>query len=144
MVSVQNSADIDRGELVPNTFELGDTVYHYGLGAGGTPRTGAALAWYPDSFTWAGALYGGDSGSAVRIQTLKAAGNLTHGLATGPMGLVPLGIGYGTRITKILSMISSWSLVNSYVVGGASPLMACPPGTPPTFVRRWVHGRRRR
>ena len=136
LVSVQNPADIDRGELVPNTFELGDTVYHYGHGVGmwtgGTPRTGAALAWYPDSFTWAGALYGGDSGSAVRIQDLKAAGNLTHGLADGVTGLVPLGLGYGTRITKILSMISSWSLVNSYVVGGASPVLACPPGTPPT------------
>lgn len=134
LVSVNNPADLDRGELVPGTFELGDTVFHYGhgvgMGTGGTPRTGAALAWYPDSFTWAGALYGGDSGSAVRIQDLKAAGNLTHGLADGATGLVPLALGYGTRINKILSMISSWSMVNSYAVSGS--VMACPPGTPPT------------
>lgn len=134
LVSAPNPADIDRGELMPGTFELGDTVYHYGhgvgMGTGGTPRTGAALAWYPDSFTWAGALYGGDSGSAVRIQDLKAAGNLTHGLADSATGLVPLGLGYGTRIGKILSMVSSWSLVNSYAVNGTA--MACPPGTPPT------------
>ncbi|MEO7803600.1 MAG: hypothetical protein ABIS18_03970, partial [Actinomycetota bacterium] len=136
LVSVPNPIGTGRGELVPSTLELGDTVYHYGhgvgMGTGGTARAGAALAWYPDSFTWAGALYGGDSGSAVRIQDLKAAGNLTHGLADGTTGLVPLGLGYGTRITKILSMISSWSLVNSFAVNGATPVMACPPGTPPT------------
>lgn len=136
LVSVPNPADIDRGELVPGTFELGDAVFHYGhgvgMGTGGTPRTGAALAWYPDSFTWAGALYGGDSGSAVRIQDLRAAGNLTHGLSDGTTGLVPLGLGYGTRIAKILSMMSAWSLVNSYAVNGQTPVMACPPGTPPT------------
>ena len=135
LVSVQNPVKF-QGELIPSTFDLGDTVYHYGhgvgMGTGGTPRTGAALAWYPDSFTWAGTLIGGDSGSAVRIQDLKAAGNLTHGLVDGLTGLVPLGVGYGTRITKILSMISSWSLVNSYAVNGDTPVMLCPPGTPPT------------
>jgi len=135
LVSVQNPVKF-QGELIPSTFDLGDTVYHYGhgvgMGTGGTPRTGATLAWYPDSFTWAGAVYGGDSGSAVRIQDLKAAGNLTHGLADAFTGLVPLGVGYGTRITKILSMVSSWSLVNSYAVNGDTPAMLCPPGTPPT------------
>lgn len=121
VVSVDNPINF-QGELIPSTFDLGNTVWHYGhgvgVGTGGTPRTGAGLAWYPDSYTWGGVLYGGDSGSAVRIEDLSAAGNLTHGL--GIAGVVPLPVGYGTRITKIQQMVGSWQMVNS-------PL--CPPGS---------------
>jgi hypothetical protein len=114
LVSVPNPVKF-QGELIPSTFKLGDTVFHYGhgvgVGTGGTPRSGAALSWYPSSYTWAGVLYGGDSGSAVRIHDLKAAGNLTHGLGIG--GVVPLPVGYGTRISKMLSIAKGYSLVNS-------------------------------
>jgi hypothetical protein len=108
-------------------------VAHYGhglvVGTGGTPRAGMGFelepspikgldfTWDGTSYSWAGLLGGGDSGSAVRIGTLPAVGNLTHGI--GVAGLpTPSPIGWGTKITTITG--SGWSLVNS-------PL--CPPGS---------------
>ncbi len=114
----------DGGEPLP--------VAHYGHGAvggtGGTPRAGVGfeaplrgwdLQWDADSIVWAGYVYGGDSGSAVRVAQLPAVSNLTHGI--GVTGLEPSPIGWGTRVTTITG--SGWALDNS-------PL--CPPGTPDT------------
>jgi hypothetical protein len=114
-------------------------VAHYGQGLvggfPGTPRAGMGFEltreqqqeltsivgikgvdwdWDDDSIVWAGYLYGGDSGSPVRIGQLPAVSNLTHGI--GVTGLEPSVVGWGTRVTTVTS--SGWTLVNS-------PL--CPP-----------------
>jgi len=102
-------------------------VAHYGhgvgVGTGGTPRAGMGFAldkdpigvkgtdwdWDSDSIIWAGMINGGDSGSAVRVGTLPAVSNLTHGI--GITGLEPSAIAWGTRVSTITS--SGWTLVNS-------------------------------
>src|SRR5215210_1451397 len=114
-------------------------VAHYGHGLvggfPGTPRAGMGFEltdeqvkdlnsvvrikgvdwdWDDDSIVWAGYLYGGDSGSPVRIGQLPAVSNLTHGI--GITGLEPSVLGWGTRVTTVTS--SGWSLMDS-------PL--CPP-----------------
>jgi hypothetical protein len=114
-------------------------VAHYGHGLvggfPGTPRAGMGFEltkeqqdqlnsivqikgvdwdWDADSIVWAGYLYGGDSGSPVRIGQLPAVSNLTHGI--GVTGLEPSVLGWGTRATTVTS--SGWALQNS-------PL--CPP-----------------
>jgi hypothetical protein len=114
-------------------------VAHYGHGLvggfPGTPRAGMGFEltdeqvhdlnqvvhirgvdwdWDDDSIVWAGYLYGGDSGSPVRIGQLPAVSNLTHGI--GFTGLEPSVVGWGTRVTTITG--SGWTLMNS-------PL--CPP-----------------
>ncbi len=57
-------------------------VVHYGhglaIGTGGTPRAGLALTWKANAYGWDGEAIFGDSGSAVRIDSLQAAGDLTH------------------------------------------------------------------
>jgi hypothetical protein len=107
-------------------------VAHYGHGLvggfPGTPRAGMGFEltdqqsrnlkgfikgvdwdWDADSIVWAGYLYGGDSGSPVRIAQMPAVSNLTHGI--GVTGLEPSVLGWGTRVTTITS--SGWTLVNS-------------------------------
>jgi hypothetical protein len=102
-------------------------VFHYGhgvgVGTGGTPRAGMGFAlaedpigvkgtdwdWDADSIVWAGLINGGDSGSGVRVGTLPAVSNLTHGI--GITGLEPSAIAWGTRVTTITS--GGWQLVNS-------------------------------
>ena len=104
-------------------------VFHYGhglgVGTGGTPRAGMGfslengtlpikirgldLTWDSDSIVWAGLINGGDSGSGVRIGTLPAVSNLTHGI--GITGLEPSALAWGTRVTTITN--SGWQLVNS-------------------------------
>ena len=102
-------------------------VFHYGhgvgIGTGGTPRAGMGFAlaedplgvkgtdwdWDEDSIVWAGLINGGDSGSGVRVGTMPAVSNLTHGI--GITGLEPSAIAWGTRVTTITS--SGWQLVNS-------------------------------
>jgi hypothetical protein len=91
-----------------------ETVAHYGhglvIGTGGTPRVGVALSWRSTAFGWDGAGIFGDSGSAVRVTDLKAAGNLTH-LVVDTRWL-PSYIA-GTRIGKMLSLAKGWSLASS-------------------------------
>ena len=108
------------------------TIFHYGhglgIGTGGTPRAGVGLGWKTDAFGWASPAIYGDSGSAVRIGDLKAAGDLTHLLVF--VGRFPdswlqdwAGTGSvigGTRIGKMLQIASGYSLVSSPV---------CPPGS---------------
>jgi len=114
-------------------------VAHYGQGLvggfPGTPRAGMGFEltkeqqdqlnsiarikgvdwdWDDNSIVWAGYLYGGDSGSPVRIGQLPAVSNLTHGV--GITGLEPSVLGWGTRVTTVTG--SGWTLQNS-------PL--CPP-----------------
>lgn len=107
---VNNWNPIVKGE---NPVEAGETIYHYGhglvLGTGGTARGGAATAWTTDAYFWAGAVIFGDSGSAARIQDLKAAGDVTHLV----IDLKYPAYNAGTRISKMLSLASGYSLVNS-------------------------------
>lgn len=99
-----------RGE---NPIEAGEGIFHYGhglgIGTGGTPRAGVATAWTTDAYYWAGAVIFGDSGSAARIQDLRAAGNVTHLV----VDLKYPAYNAGTRITKMLSLAKGYSLVNS-------------------------------
>jgi hypothetical protein len=117
-------------------FSGGDPqpVAHYGHGlvggAAGTPRAGMGFEltpaqeqelenfvnirgvdwdWDDDSIVWAGYIYGGDSGSAVRIGQLPAVSNLTHGI--GVTGLEPSVVAWGTRVTTVTN--SGWTLVDS-------------------------------
>ena len=117
-------------------FSGGDPqpVAHYGHGlvggAPGTPRAGMGFElteeqqqelnsivrirgvdwdWDDDSIVWAGYIYGGDSGSAVRIAQLPAVSNLTHGI--GITGLEPSVLAWGTRVTTVTG--SGWTLVDS-------------------------------
>ena len=102
-------------------------VAHYGhgvgVGTGGTPRAGMGFAleedpigikgtdwdWDSDSIIWAGLINGGDSGSGVRVGTLPAVSNLTHGI--GITGLEPSAIAWGTRVTTVTG--GGWQLVSS-------------------------------
>ena len=96
-------------------------VKHFGhglvVGAGGTPRAGAAPVWTARNsraFGWYGVGAPGDSGSAVNVATGEGAGNFTHiviqDLQEGNE-LLP-GMLTGTRLTYILQVASGWSLVN--------------------------------
>ena len=100
-----------------------ETVWHYGhgvgIGTGGTPRAGVALTWQDDAYGWDGAAIFGDSGSAVRVTDLRAAGDLTH-LVVDPEFL-PSFIA-GTRIGKIEEINGAWTMVNASLcpLGGAA------------------------
>ena len=102
-------------------------VAHYGhgvgVGTGGTPRAGVGFSlaqdpklvrgvdwdWDDDSIVWAGLINGGDSGSGVRVATMPAVSNLTHGI--GITGLEPSALAWGTRVTTVTNQ--GWQLVNS-------------------------------
>lgn len=96
-----------------NPIEAGESIHHYGhglgIGTGGTSRAGVATAWTTDAFYWAGAVIFGDSGSAARVGNFQAAGDVTHLI----VNLKFAAYNAGTRITKMLSLASGWSLVNS-------------------------------
>ena len=87
----------------------GDLVQHAGhglvIGTGGTPRAGVVVyrgegdTGGSDAFAWAGAASPGDSGSAVRLSSGEAAGDLTH-LVVG--GKYAPGDVAGTSIEKML------------------------------------------
>jgi hypothetical protein len=97
-------------------------VFHYGhglaIGTGGTPRAGLALTWTGNAYGWDGEGIFGDSGSAVRIDSLQAAGNLTH-LVVDPKW-VPSFIA-GTRIGK-MEQIAGRPLANSPLCTSTSDL----------------------
>lgn len=108
---------------IPKLFRGQDTsveleqVAHYGhglgVGTGGTPRTGVSLYWDADAFYWDSPAAPGDSGSAVRISTLEAAGDLTHLIVDTKK---PGAIVAGTRITKMMQ-IGGGTLVDSQYCG---------------------------
>jgi hypothetical protein len=105
-------ADLTTGDLslTPNPA-LAQGIVHYGhgtgIGAGGTPRSGAAITWLPDHFTFFGAITPGDSGSGSNTLTgdtvganREAAGINTHVYVDGSMR-TGVGIMAGTRATKV-------------------------------------------
>jgi hypothetical protein len=90
-------------------------VNYYGHGyefavAQGKPGAGGAFFPSTDFYTWAGTSLPGDSGSGVMVGAL-AAGDLTHGLG---IDIVPLPVGYGTRMAKIFKILGrGFYMVNS-------------------------------
>jgi hypothetical protein len=96
-----------------NQSNVTQVVAHYGHGVGpgtgGTARAGVAGDWRANAYGFAGAAYKGDSGSPVRVIDYRAAGNLTH-LIVGTNWLHNFIV--GTRITKILNIISDWKMVS--------------------------------
>src|SRR4051812_47545450 len=99
-----------------------------GFGATGTARSGVAPLWYANSYAWYGPSFEGDSGSGVVVgvdpstgSAMEAAGNLTH-LVEYDLSLKYLpGMMAGTRMSKILSIASGWTLVNGSPVGVTAP-----------------------
>ena len=90
---------------------LAQTIVHYGhgagVGAGGTPRAGEAIAWLPDHFMFTGAIAPGDSGSGANTllgdavgANMQAAGIITHIWVDGLMR-DGIGIMGGTRASKV-------------------------------------------
>lgn len=96
------------GPTASGSPQVGDVVEHAGhglvIGTGGTPRAGVVVYRGPgdtggDAFAWVGAASPGDSGSAVRLATGEAAGDLTHLVVGGPY--VPGDVA-GTTIARML------------------------------------------
>jgi hypothetical protein len=92
---------------------LAQSIVHYGhgtgVGAGGTPRAGAAIDWQQTRFTMFSALSFGDSGSGVNAvtgdtegTTMEAAGIFTH-FSLPWLDLMSSGVGImaGTRATQV-------------------------------------------
>ena len=114
----------------PNPF-LAQTIVHYGhgtgVGAGGTPRAGEAIAWGSTHFMFFGAISPGDSGSGANTlagdtvgANMEAAGIMTH-LYIDPLMRKGLGIMGGTRATSV-----SGTLANGQIVPYPAPLPGLP------------------
>lgn len=97
---------------VPAPIDYYGHGYHFAVSQG---KGGGGEAFFPSTlwYTWAGTSFGGDSGSGVTLPTLAATGNLTHGAGVAD-GIVPLPIGWGTRMTRILEYLGrGFYLVNA-------------------------------
>jgi hypothetical protein len=118
--------------ITPNANPaLVQQLVHYGhgtgIGAGGTPRAAAAIAWLPSHFMFSGAITPGDSGSGANTLTgdtvgsnRQAAGIITH-IWVDPLMRDGVGIMGGTRATQVGA-----TLANGQVV----PYPAPAPGLP--------------
>jgi hypothetical protein len=118
--------------ITPNAKPaLVQQLVHYGhgtgIGAGGTPRAAAAIAWLPSHFMFSGAITPGDSGSGANTLTgdtvgsnRQAAGIITH-IWVDPLMRDGVGIMGGTRATQVGA-----TLANGQVV----PYPAPAPGLP--------------
>ena len=107
---------IPRRGLIPTITltpdpTLAQTIVHYGhgtgVGAGGTPRAGEAIAWGASHFMFTGAISPGDSGSGSNTllgdtlgANMEAAGINTH-LYVDPLMRQGIGIMGGTRVTSV-------------------------------------------
>ncbi|MDQ4095520.1 MAG: S1 family peptidase [Actinomycetota bacterium] len=107
---------IPRRGLIPSVSltpdpTLAQTIVHYGhgtgIGAGGTPRVGEAIAWGSSHFMFTGAITWGDSGSGSNTllgdtvgANMEAAGINTH-LYVDPLMRQGIGIMGGTRVTEV-------------------------------------------
>lgn len=116
------SANLVSGNVSVNPDPaLVQQVVHYGhgigIGAGGTPRSGTAITWRPDYFTFFGALAPGDSGSGSNTLTgdsvganREAAGINTHiyvdvSMRTGA------GLMAGTRATLVNATLANGQIL---------------------------------
>src|SRR5436190_5833746 len=99
-----------------------------GFGVTGTARSGVAPLWYSTSYAWFGPSFEGDSGSGVLVGVdpsnaglEEAAGDLTHLVILDPKLKYLPGMMAGTRMSKILSIASGWTLVKGSLVGVTAP-----------------------
>jgi hypothetical protein len=110
---------------------LAQGILHYGhgtgVGAGGTPRAGTAIAWRASHFMFEAAIAPGDSGSAANTTggdtvgaTREAAGIITH-LWIDPLMRSGIGIMGGTRATQV-----SGTLADGQLVGYPAPAPGLP------------------
>jgi len=109
-----------QASLNPNPM-LAQQIVHYGhgaaIGAGGTPRTGAAITWRSTYYAFFGAITPGDSGSGANVvtgdlgNTMEAAGINTHIYVDGSL---KTGLGYlaGTRATLVGATLANGQLVS--------------------------------
>lgn len=81
-----------------------------GLGAGGTPRSGASDAWTSTYFVFVGAIAPGDSGSAANTGLGQAAGIITH-VVVDPWLRTGTGLALGTRATQVHATLADGQLV---------------------------------
>ena len=131
------TGELAGGDLVKGTVSanpdpfLAQDIVHYGhgagIGAGGTPRTAAAINWRSTYFTAFGAISPGDSGSGSNTLTgdsvgseRECAGINTHlyvdaSLRTG------LGVFAGTRCTLVAA-----SLANGQLIPYPAPVAGAP------------------
>lgn len=109
-VSFPGNSLIPTVSLTPDPL-LAQTIVHYGhgagVGAGGTPRAGEAIAWGASHFMFTGAISPGDSGSGSNTllgdtvgANMEAAGINTH-LYIDPLMRQGIGIMGGTRVTAV-------------------------------------------
>lgn len=125
-------ADLTRGRITPNPDPvLVQQIVHYGhglaVGTGGTPRSGTAINWRKDYFTFFGVLSPGDSGSGSNTLTgdtlganREAAGINTH-IYVDPSLRTGMGIMAGTRATLVRA-----SLANGQILPYPAPIPAAP------------------
>ena len=113
--TVQGSVSVD-----PNPT-LVQQIVHYGhgagIGAGGTPRSGTAINWRSNYYTFFGAITPGDSGSGSNTLTgdavganRQAAGINTHIYVDGSLR-TGLGTMAGTRATLVNGTLANGQLV---------------------------------
>src|SRR4051812_30118718 len=116
------SADLSKGSVSTNPNPtLVQQIVHYGhgagIGAGGTPRSGTAINWLSNYFTFFGAITPGDSGSGSNVLTGDAVGNNREaaGINTHIYVDVSLrtGLGYlaGTRATLVQGTLANGQLL---------------------------------
>ncbi|MGH2724491.1 MAG: hypothetical protein ACRDI0_09560 [Actinomycetota bacterium] len=129
-VSFQGNSLIPQVLVTPDPL-LAQAIVHYGhgagVGAGGTPRAGTAIAWRSSWFMFEGVIAPGDSGSGANTvlgdtvgANMEAAGIITH-IWIDPLMRSGIGIMGGTRATQV-----SANLANGQVV----PYPAPAPGLP--------------
>lgn len=96
-------------------------IVHYGhgtgIGAGGTPRSGTAIAWARTHYMFFGATAPGDSGSGANTLTgdrlganRQAAGIMTH-LYIDPLMRKGLGVMGGTRATQVPATLADGQIL---------------------------------
>ena len=129
-VSFPGNSLIPQVSLTPDPT-LAQTIVHYGhgtgIGAGGTPRAGEAIAWGASHFMFFGAISPGDSGSGANTllgdtvgANMEAAGIMTH-LWIDPLMRQGLGIMGGTRATQV-----GGTLANGQIVPYPGPVPGLP------------------
>ena len=116
------SANLQNGTISTNPNPtLVQQVVHYGhglgIGAGGTPRSGTAITWRPDYFTFFGAITPGDSGSGSNTLTgdslganRQAAGINTHIYVDSSLRQ-GVGVMAGTRATLVPGTLADGQLL---------------------------------
>lgn len=119
-VNFPNNSLFPSVSVTPDPF-LAQTIVHYGhgtgIGTGGTPRAGSAIAWGKTHYMFFGAISPGDSGSGANTlagdsvgANMEAAGIMTH-LYVDPLMRQGLGIMGGTRATAVRGTLANGQLL---------------------------------